>query len=154
MSQKVHYFVSMPFYPKNVVQPQCRGRSKMTLNIIFVLIIVTHAQGFESIKKYGGQGPLAAPYWAFSPVPPAECLESLQQHRIDMCSSAAIHNTEKIDKIHLVELSPSIFSKWRLWQFQDGILWKTWQQVSEEYLDQKLEDSMWDKTTKRRTARY
>ena len=49
--------------------------------------------------------------WAFSPVPPAECLESLQQHRIDMCSSAAIHNTEKIDKIHLVELSPSIFSK-------------------------------------------
>ena len=59
---KVHYFVSMPFYPKNVVQPQCRGRSKMTLNIIFVLIIVTHAQGFESIKKYGGQGPLAAPY--------------------------------------------------------------------------------------------
>ena len=34
----------------------------MTLNIIFVLIIVTHAQGFESIKKYGGQGPLAAPY--------------------------------------------------------------------------------------------
>ena len=36
----------------------------MTLNIIFVLIILTHAQGFESIKKYGGQGPLAAPYWA------------------------------------------------------------------------------------------
>ncbi len=34
----------------------------MTLNIIFVLIILTHAQGFESIKKYGGQGPLAAPY--------------------------------------------------------------------------------------------
>ena len=39
-------------------------------------------------------------------------------------------------------------------QFQDGTLWKTWQQVSEEYLDQKLEDSMRDKTTKRRTARY
>ena len=39
----------------------CRGRSKMTLNIIFVLIIITHAQGFESIKKYGGREPLAAP---------------------------------------------------------------------------------------------
>ena len=34
----------------------------MTPNNIFVLVIVTHAQGFEYIKKYGGQGPLAAPY--------------------------------------------------------------------------------------------
>ena len=35
----------------------------MTLNTIFVLIILTHAQGFESIKKYGGRVPLAAPYY-------------------------------------------------------------------------------------------
>ena len=62
MSQQVHYFVSMPFYPKNNVQPWCRTRSKPNLNIIFVLIIVTDAQVFETIKKYGGQGYLAAPY--------------------------------------------------------------------------------------------
>ena len=47
-------FSSFSIYPKNVVQPQCRGRSKMTLNLIFVLIIVTQTQCFESIKKYGG----------------------------------------------------------------------------------------------------
>ena len=58
----MHYFVSMPFYPQNSVQPQCRTRSKPNLNIIFVLIIVTDAQVFESVKKYGGQGYLAAPY--------------------------------------------------------------------------------------------
>ena len=43
----------------------------MTLNIIFVLIILTHAQGFESIKKYGGQGPLAAPYQSLTVAHPA-----------------------------------------------------------------------------------
>ena len=37
---------------------------KMTLNPIFVLIIITHAQVFECIKKHGGQGYLAAPYCA------------------------------------------------------------------------------------------
>ena len=52
----------MPFYPQNSVQPQCRTRSKPNLNIIFVLIIITHAQVFECIKKQGGQGYLAAPY--------------------------------------------------------------------------------------------
>ena len=62
MSQQVHYFVSMPVYPQNSVQPQCRTRSKPNLNIIFVLIIVTDAQVFETVKKYGGQGYLAAPY--------------------------------------------------------------------------------------------
>ena len=35
---------------------------KMTLNPIFVLIIITHAQVFKTIKKHGGQGYLAAPY--------------------------------------------------------------------------------------------
>ena len=50
-------------YPTNLANPGRIGTIRMTLNIIFVLIILTHAQGFESIKKYGGQGPLAAPYW-------------------------------------------------------------------------------------------
>ena len=59
--EKVKYFVSIPFYPQNSVQPQCRTRSKPNLNIIFVLIIVTDAQVFKTIKKYGGQGYLAAP---------------------------------------------------------------------------------------------
>ena len=36
---------------------------KLTLNPIFVLIIITHAQVFETIKKHGGQGYLAAPYY-------------------------------------------------------------------------------------------
>ena len=44
-AKKWHFFVHFQFYPSNVVQPQCRGHSKMTLNIIFVLTIVTHAQG-------------------------------------------------------------------------------------------------------------
>ena len=57
----------LPFYPKNNVQPQCRTRSKPNLNIIFVLIIVTDAQVFESVKKYGGQGYLAAPYYPTDP---------------------------------------------------------------------------------------
>ena len=65
MPKKGNFFVHFIFYPTNVVQPQCRGRSKMTLNIIFVLTIVTHAQGFGYKKKYGGQGHLAAPYWAW-----------------------------------------------------------------------------------------
>ena len=34
----------------------------LTLKPIFVLIIITHAQVFETIKKHGGQGYLAAPY--------------------------------------------------------------------------------------------
>ena len=63
MSQQVHYFVSMPFYPQNSVQPQCRTHSKPNLNIIFVLKIVTDAQVFETIRKYWGQGYLAAPYY-------------------------------------------------------------------------------------------
>ena len=54
--KKVQHFVIMPFYPKNIVNPQCRTCSKPNLNIIFVLIIITHAQGFENVKKYGGQG--------------------------------------------------------------------------------------------------
>ena len=46
----------MPFYPQNSVQPQCRTRSKPNLNIIFVLIIVTDAQVFETVKNMGVKG--------------------------------------------------------------------------------------------------
>ena len=35
---------------------------KMTLNIIMTPIIITHAQGFEPIAKFFGEGSLAAPY--------------------------------------------------------------------------------------------
>ena len=48
-------FSYFQFNSKNVVEPQCRGCSKITLNPIFVLIIATHAEGFVYVKKYGGQ---------------------------------------------------------------------------------------------------
>ena len=38
------------------------GTIKMTLNIIITPIIITHAQGFETITKFFGEGYLAAPY--------------------------------------------------------------------------------------------
>ena len=38
------------------------GTITMTLNIMLVLRIITHAQGFEYIKIFGGEGDLAAPY--------------------------------------------------------------------------------------------
>ena len=37
----------------------------MTLNIIITPIIITHAQGFETITKFFGEGYLAAPYWEY-----------------------------------------------------------------------------------------
>ena len=49
-------------YPTNLANPGRIGTIRMTLNIIFVLIIITHARGFESIKIFGGKGDLAAPY--------------------------------------------------------------------------------------------
>ena len=49
-------------YPTNLANPGRIGTIRMTLNIIFVLIIITHAQGFESIKIFGCEGDLAAPY--------------------------------------------------------------------------------------------
>ena len=49
-------------YPTNLANPGRIGTIRMTLNIIFVLIIITHAWGFESIKIFGGEGDLAAPY--------------------------------------------------------------------------------------------
>ena len=40
-----------------------------------------------------------------------------QNRHVQQCS-----HTQKIDTIHLVELSPSIFSKWRLWHFKMAII--------------------------------
>ena len=57
----MQHFVHIPFYPTNLANPGRIGTIRMTLNIIFVLIIITHAQGFESIKIFGGEGDLAAP---------------------------------------------------------------------------------------------
>ena len=54
-------------YPTNLANPGRIGTIRMTLNIIFVLIIITHARGFESIKIFGGEGDLAAPYCALPP---------------------------------------------------------------------------------------
>ena len=64
MQKNIKYFFNSQFYPKNVVQPQCRGRSKMTLNTINECIIITHAHGFVPVKKYWDDGCLAAPYSA------------------------------------------------------------------------------------------
>ena len=68
INAKSAIFVHFQFYPSNVVQPQCRGHSKMTLNIIFVLIIVTHAQGFGKIKNMGVKGTKQCPNIAKSMV--------------------------------------------------------------------------------------
>ena len=48
-------------YPTNLANPGRIGTIRMTLNIIFVLIIITDARGFEYIKIFGGEGDLAAP---------------------------------------------------------------------------------------------
>ena len=55
-------FANFQVYPQNVFKLRMIPTLKMTLNPIFVLIIITHAQVFETIKKHGGQGYLAAPY--------------------------------------------------------------------------------------------
>ena len=46
-----------------MANPGMMGTKKMTLNIILVLIIITHAWGFEYITIFGGEGDLAAPYF-------------------------------------------------------------------------------------------
>ena len=48
-------------YPTNLANPGRMGTIKMTLNIMLVLRIITHAQGFECIKIFWGEGDLAAP---------------------------------------------------------------------------------------------
>ena len=51
-------------YPTNLANPGRIWTIRMTLNNIFVLLIITHTLGFESIKIFGGEGDLAAPYSA------------------------------------------------------------------------------------------
>ena len=46
---------------EDLCNPGRIGTIRMTLNIIFVLIIITHARGVEYIKIFGGEGDLAAP---------------------------------------------------------------------------------------------
>ena len=50
------------FTLQNLANPGRMGIITMTLNIMLVLRIITHAQGFEYIKIFGGEGDLAAPY--------------------------------------------------------------------------------------------
>ena len=61
MQKNVQKFANFQVYPQNVFKPRMIPTLKMTLNPIFVLIIITHARGFESIKIFGGEGDLAAP---------------------------------------------------------------------------------------------
>ena len=56
IQKKVQQFVHIQFYPKNVANPRMIGTINMTLNTILVLIIIIHAQGFEPIKIFGGEG--------------------------------------------------------------------------------------------------
>ena len=66
LRKKIEHFVIVqyyPFYPTNLAKPRMMGLLKMSLNIILVLRIITHAQGFEPIKIFGGEGGLAAPYF-------------------------------------------------------------------------------------------
>ena len=62
MPKNVQKFANFQVYPQNGFKPRMIPTLKLTLNPIFVLIIITHAQVFETIKKHGGQGYLAAPY--------------------------------------------------------------------------------------------
>ena len=48
-------------YPTNLANPARMGTITMSLNIMIVLRIITHTQGFESIKIFWGEGDLAAP---------------------------------------------------------------------------------------------
>ena len=66
-AKNVQKFANFQVYPQNGFKPRMIPTLKMTLNPIFVLIIITHAQVFETIKKHGGQGYLAAPYWIWGP---------------------------------------------------------------------------------------
>ena len=47
--------VHIQFYPKNVANPGMMGTKKRTLNIILVLIIITHAWGFKPIRIFWGE---------------------------------------------------------------------------------------------------
>ena len=56
MPKNVQKFANFQVYPQNVFKPRMIPTLKMTLNPIFVLIIITHAQVFETIKNMGAKG--------------------------------------------------------------------------------------------------
>ena len=62
MQKKLQKMANFQVYPTNLANPGRMGTIAMTLNIMLVLRIITHAQGFEYIKIFGGEGDLAAPY--------------------------------------------------------------------------------------------
>ena len=62
MPKNLQKFANFQVYPQNVFKPQMIPTLKMTLNPIFVLIIITHAQVFECIndKKTWGSRVLSS----------------------------------------------------------------------------------------------
>ena len=56
MTKNMQKFANFQVYPQNVFKPRMIPTLKMTLNPILVLIIITHARGFEAIKIFGGEG--------------------------------------------------------------------------------------------------
>ena len=62
MQKKLQKMANFQVYPTNLANPGRMGTITMTLNIMLVLRIITHAQGFESIEIFWGEGDLAAPY--------------------------------------------------------------------------------------------
>ena len=61
MQKNLQKMANFQVYPTNLANPGRMGTIKMTLNIMLVLRIITHAQGLEYIKIFGGEGDLAAP---------------------------------------------------------------------------------------------
>ena len=61
MPKKLQKMANFQVYPTNLANPGRMGIITMTLNIMLVLRIITHTQGFESIKIFWGEGDLAAP---------------------------------------------------------------------------------------------
>ena len=61
MQKNLQKMANFQVYPTNLANPGRMGTITMTLNIMLVLRIITHAQGFEYIKIFGGEGDQAAP---------------------------------------------------------------------------------------------
>ena len=61
MQKNLQKMANFQVYPTNLANPARMGTITMTLNIMIVLRIITHAQGFESMKIFWGEGDLAAP---------------------------------------------------------------------------------------------
>ena len=60
-AKKLQKMANFQVYPTNLANPGRMGTITMTLNIMLVLRIITHAQGFESIEIFWGESDLAAP---------------------------------------------------------------------------------------------